>query len=289
MSADTSVLYYTNNLLSKDLLSYTLKETIRHCENDNCELILTSHYPLSDEYEIFDLVQRETLKCDNLYNHLIKEALITGKDLKNVKHKIFVVGKMPYSYASIFKQIVLSMEKCEGENIILMEHDCLYPDSYIPSVKKALINYGKNFSYCSFSTCFLNKNGFFKMDNGSHCLSGCAGKKKTLMEVFKRKIELAKNNTPFQFEPVIDILSPIILSEAKSKNEVIIDGHLCIDTFMKGEGILDIKHHLNADGFLMGSKYFHDHPYWGEDKKYINMISTVPENKWNYGIANFDY
>lgn len=288
MSSDTSILYYTNNLLSRDLLCYTLKETIKHCKNNKCELILTSHYPLSEKYETIILTEQKPLKEDSLYNYLVKDTVITEKDFEDIPHKIFVVGKLPYSYVSIFKQIILSMEKCNGDNIILMEHDCLYPEAYISAIKNALGNYQKEFSYCCFATCFLNRDGYFQATNGSYCLSGCSGKKKLLMEVFKRKIDLIENKKSFQFEPLFDTLHPKRIGDA-GENEIIITSHLCIDTFLKGGCVLDIKHNLNADGFCAGNKYFYHHPYWGNYQQYAKLICEVPEYRWNYGITKFNY
>lgn len=288
MSLDISILYYTNNLLSKDLLSYSLKETIKHCKNNKCEFILSSHFPLSEKYENVKIGDQDVTN-DPIYDYLVRQPVITEDDTNGIDHKMLTVGKLPYSYLSIYRQILISLERCKGRNVILMEHDCLYPDNYINAVKKALIEYRRDFSYCSFATCYLNREGFFKINSGSYCLSGCSGKKDLLIEIFKRKIKLAENNEAFKFEPIINIMDALMILKEKAKGEIIISDHICIDTFIKDGCILDIKHNLNADGLLVSKDYFHYHPYWGEDKKYIDMINVIPQAKWNYGIAKFDY
>ena len=74
-------------------------------------------------------------------------------------------------------------------------------------------------------------------------------------------------------------------------DEIIINNSLCMDKFLgKGHSILNIKHRLNADGYILGKETFHYHPYWGEDSKYLEMIKKISEDKgvldkWNYGIT----
>ena len=50
-----TILYYTSNLLGKNLLFRTLSEAIQHSKDNNCQLIITSHFPLTDKYEEVDM------------------------------------------------------------------------------------------------------------------------------------------------------------------------------------------------------------------------------------------
>ena len=128
------------------------------------------------------------------------------------------------------------------------------------------------------------------MDVQSYVLSGCAGKKELLKGVFQKKLELIDKDVPRTFEPILDI-EPQSKKE-KYPDEIIVKNHLLIDSMLgKNHNIVDIKHHLNADGFFEGTKYFQNHKYWGKAKKYIDMIKDVEvkQNKWNYGIAKLQY
>ena len=91
---------------------------------------------------------------------------------------------MLYSYCNIFKQILFSAEKTDAEHIILMEHDCLYPEDYVPSVMKCLSGFanrdgsiGKDFAYGHCRTTFLNYSGFFDINEETYTLSKCSFKK----------------------------------------------------------------------------------------------------------------
>ena len=292
----TSILYYTNNLLPQKLFEHVLGEVVKQAKENECELIITSHFPITEEYEEFSLGETNYAKDINqntgrfqvsdIYEYVNRNTQI---DTSNINCKSFVVGKIPYSLESILKQIHFSLEKCRGKNIILMEHDCLYPKNYIKTVNHVLTNYQKEFTYCSFNTVFLNEHGYFNIPNKSFLLSGCAGKKELLKGLFQRKIELIKSKSPFTFEPILSV-EP----EAKKERypqEIIIDKHICIDSFLgENNSILDIKHHLNADGYFRG-EYYSDHALWGNAKQYKDMIDSVSvkHDKWNYGVAKLDY
>jgi hypothetical protein len=130
-------------------------------------------------------------------------------------------------------------------------------------------------------------------ENPGLYLLGCAGKKSVLMEVYKKKLELFNANKPRSFEPILHCHSHFMKN--KYPEEIIVNNSLCTDTFLgKGHSILNIKHKLNADGYVKGSETFHDHPYWGSDTRYLNMIKKISEDKeimdkWNYGISKLSY
>ena len=163
----TSVLYYTNNLLPKKLFKHVLNNVIKHTQENNCELIVTSHFPITKQYEEISLNSKKSYGEDvrpdgeqersKIYDYIVKDVVIEP----NINYKSFVVGKIPYSLNSILKQIVLSLENASHENIVLMEHDCLYPNNYISTVNKALTDYQKDFTYTASQTIFLNTLGFF--------------------------------------------------------------------------------------------------------------------------------
>ena len=50
-----AIFYYTNNLISPSILNSTLGQAIKHAKDNNCELILTSHFPLTKKYEKIEM------------------------------------------------------------------------------------------------------------------------------------------------------------------------------------------------------------------------------------------
>lgn len=287
----TSVFYYTNNVAPPKLLESTLRATLKHCADNRCELILTSHYPLTEHYETHYLGnQAIEPSITSLYNYIVKDVIINDEELRGVDIKSYVVGKMPYSYESIMRQILFSLEKCNGQNIIFMEHDCFYPETYIKTIEKFLVGQNKNLTHCIRSV-FLNEKGYFRTSGGSFVLGTCAAKREIIKRVYERKMELIANSKNLTFEPLLDT-APV--SKRNSfREEIIVKNHVCIDAFLEG-CVLDIKHHLNADGFLTSNNCAHSHPYWGEDTKYIEMLRSVKvgeedQKLWSCGIGKLNY
>lgn len=285
----TSIFYYTNNVVPPKLFNHTFRQALKHCKDNNCELIITSHYPITQSYTAFPLSDYIP-SSHSIYKHIVLDISIPDAEIKNDNVKSYVVGQLPYSHESIIKQILFSESKCAGENIILMEHDCLYPDTYIPTVERFLNTY--NVTYCSFNIAFLNSSGFFNIENGSFILSTCAFKRDILKGIYDKKLELIKNNKPYMFEPILDIAPKH--RQAFYKDEVIVKKHICIDTFLKNKSPLDIKHNFNTDGMLISKNYYHSHPYWRKDEEYINMIKTTnideqDQKLWSCGIGKLNY
>lgn len=301
----TSIFFYTHNLLPKELLRHTLSSAVKHAKINNCELILTSHFPLTNDYidkkmfdspfyaDEIDPVTRKSSKSP-LYDYLVKETILTSKEIEGVDIKSYVVGKLPYNITSIVKQIILSLDMCSGDNIIFMEHDCLYPDNYVKTVETSLTNFGKDLTYCLYNICYLNFEGYFvPVDPNGLWLLSFAGKKDLLRNIYERKLELSKSNKKIFLEPILSCHDSYVKSI--EPRDMAVKNNICIDKFLgKDRPILNIKHKLNADGYTAGDKYFHDHLYWGNDKQYLDMMSEILGDnriltKWNYGIAKLNY
>lgn len=289
-----SILYYTNNMISPDLLKKTLYGAIQHCRDNSSELIITSHFPLTDKYETVNLNDTEFYSKDldvktgnkvdhHVYKYLAKDLCI---HINDINYKSFVVGKMPYTLETIFKQILLSIQHSSSDKIAFMEHDCLYPNRYINVVDSVLESY--NMGYCADMNCILNVNGYFKIDNPGYFLSGCCLRKDVLQKCFERKIELINSNKPYRFEPMIDSFPEYDLKQFSE--EYIINRHLCIDSFLDGP-ILDIKHSLNQNGMLSSNNYRDYDEYWGESDQYLSLFSNYIEDeekkKYSFGLDMF--
>jgi hypothetical protein len=280
---NTSILYYTNNLLPSDLLESTLKSVNDICSENDCELIITSHFPITKKYEEVSISdnsedqmylgqinpQTGVAKLAGVYNYLVKNLCLNI----NSNHKSYVVGKLPYVHKSIFKQIIFSLQKAEGDNIIFMEHDCFYPSEYVNIVNNALQEH--NFGYINKRTCFFDHEGFFKADHRV-VLSGCWGKKDILLPIFERKLELLNANKRYYFEPLSNSLSDEF--KEQYKEEIFASKPICIDGFLpEHHDMLDIKHGFNQCGQLSMLRTEHnailEHPYWGKTSKFMKMIN----------------
>ena len=291
---NASIFYYTNNLLPPLLFSSTLNDTIDHCKSNDCELIITSHFPVSKVYDdieiylspdneyrkIFD-PSSNSHKIHPIYDYLVKNISI---DTSQISCKNYVTGKLPYSLESIIRQLLFSVDQSKSDNIILMEHDCFYPHDYVKTAINCLNN-GRDLTYCSFSHCFLNRDGFFKLANPRFYLSGCCFKKSVFKKVFSKKLTLIEKNKPYRFEPILSVEEEF--KKNQYKGEIIVNNSLCIDTLLHGGNILDIKHGLNQNGQISFDTYFLYHNYWKDAQKYIDMIKDSPCDKCNYGVSVF--
>jgi len=285
----TSILYYTNNLLPPKILKNTLIAVNNLCLKNDCELIITSHFPITKNYEEIDIsespedrmysgkINTETkeARIASIYKHLVKDIQL---DLDS-DYKSYVVGKLPYVHKSIFKQIIFSLSKAKGETIIFMEHDCFYPEEYIAIIQESMKN--NDFGYIHKKYCYFDFEGFFKADT-RFVLSGCSGKTELLSSIFNRKLELLNTNQPCYFEPILD-LAPDDFKN-KYKGEIFASNPICIDSLLpENHDMLDIKHKLNQGGQLSILKTspgamqnyikLESHPYWGNSSTFMDMIN----------------
>jgi len=294
-----SILFYTNNLISPNILKESLEGAIKHAKDNDCELIVTSHFPVTKNFTDTPLINKpyylqefnpenQKQKASNIYEYIVKDLQVEA----NCDYfRNYVVGKLPYSHESIFKQILLSLEKCSRDNVILMEHDCFYPKEYINAVKKCLIDFQYNFAYCSFANCFLDEKGFFDISFRKFLLSTCVGKTKLMKKIFTDKLKLFQEKKRYKFEPILDI-EP---DKDKYADNIIVDKHLCMDKFLDGP-VLDIRHQLNssANVLVQDGDYSQHNEYWGSAKPFINMIQNIrvkrkDAQRWCYGTALQDY
>lgn len=328
---DLSIFYYTHNLLPKDLLENTVKEAIHHANRNNCQLIITSHYPIMDKYENinFDstdinfesvLINPNSVPNKNNSKYLITDLQIPSQE--NIKN---YVCNLPSRIGSIMKQIIFSCEVCQTSKCLMMEHDCFYPDNYIESANKELDHV--DMAYCLENCLMLCKDGFIMCDHNV-CLSSFSFKTKVLDRIFRKKLELHKESRGkfITIEPQIkiDYVYEKLISSDGIKRNVIrpktkLNQYLpaAPDNFNvttewqkrdlkdftyknideslgKDKCILEIEHGLNTSFMLnmmrnvaskienrnadLYEKYinpFPVHPYWGDSKKFIKMISGI--------------
>lgn len=236
-SASLALLYYTNNLVSPFLLKSSLESVSKMAEKENAEIIVTSHFPITEEYEVENLGDEYySVNRSNLYDYIVKDQIIDVP--RNAKS--FVVGKLPYSLESIMKQILFSIDNCESDNVIFMEHDCFYPSNYLGAIDQALNKLGADIVFINKKRTFLNANGFLHYKLSTALLSGFAGKKDVMKNIFENKLKIINERGRLtSIEPVVDCseISPII----HHPDDIKIDNALCIDYLLDGT-ILDIRY-----------------------------------------------
>ena len=286
---NTSILYYTNNVLSEPLLKKTLFAAAEHASVEDRELLVSSHFPLTKEYERIVLGDQDFSDTSGIYSHLIKGEW----ELPCANYRAYVVGKKPYVLRSICEQMLHLLENANGENIVLMEHDCFYPSDYVESVGKALDSTGSEMGYVFNSHTYFNYDGFWKLQGGVSFMSGFSFKKYKAIEILKRKIELDDKETLSYFEPLLSI-NPQFLHD-RYPDEIIYKNHVCIDEYlMEDHDLLDLKHGMNQGGYIManGGKIDNIHPYWGNAAPYLNLLESMnlsqqEVNRYVYGISMY--
>lgn len=285
---DFALFYYTNNLISPELLKATLGSACELSVKNNAELILTSHFPITDEYTVKDLGNEYygTFR-PNLYDYLVRDSIVDIPD----NAKAFVVGKLPYSLKSIIKQILLSIDNCDSDNVVFMEHDCFYPSDYLKAIDS--ISDDIDIAFVDSKRCFLDEIGFFKFKAPTILLSGFSGKKEVMKEVFENKLRLLDEGKKISsVEPYVDYgeMSQVI----NHSEEIKINNSTRVDSFLDGT-ILDIRHQFNSSANVLVKKEYNGHDsYWGDADKYKNMIKYVDvadEDKsfWDWGTIQLDY
>lgn len=284
---DTTILYYTHNLLSEQLLKKTTQQAIEHARINNCHLIFISHFPIIKSHFVERLIEEDFYQSDynpqtgktkilRIYDFLVKAPIIE-EEYDNVEN--YVVGKLPYNSRSIYQQLVFGLSKVQSENVILFEHDCFYPKEYVSAVRQTLDSH--EFSWCS-KRLMCGKNGYYELSN--FYISECSSKTHLLFEIYEEKLSLTDaGQKPSMLEPVL-----VDKTERGRTNEVIMvsehsDAGLLLP---ESQCILDIKHGLNTTGTL-AIEGVCDHIYWGRSKQYIDLFPLIPPDKeilWSYGL-----
>jgi len=303
----TTVLFYTNNLLPRKLLFNTMDSIISMCVENNFELIVTSHFPLFENYQVIDIgdyIQDEPYKKhpfqDQVNNYIVRDIFFKNH-YKNHYELItnYVCGPLNYSYKSIAKQILFSLMKCSGDKVIFSEHDCFYPHDYF-KVMSDRIDF-HDVCYCVKKRAFLNRDGFYSLRNLVVYLSGVGGKKDFLKKCYETKLNNLNNKDEhLLLEPIIKGNLPVpsilpIQDKTTSEKEIFVEDYEFIDDYLTDDQcILDIKHDLNATGNLVSGNGSNlaTHPYWGNSERLIDMIQMTNMNATlkktlSYGIVNY--
>jgi len=276
-----SIVFCTNNLIPEEILKWTLSEAIsRVIDDEDTELIIVSHYPVREDWIEKDLpgIKKET--HDRLSDAILKTPIdLCSPHVISAETRVknIVVGEREYSIETIIAQLKLAASFATSDNIIIFEHDVLYPENYIDYVveglKRADVVYWKNSVY------FDVNNGFFSPFTVA--FSRYAFKK----DAFLRFIEAKEIDSKY-FEPRIDGFCESTIG----KTNIDKDGFSSSCLVLHGEDVLDIHHGMNATGNMVVEEFDDLHHYWGPQEAVASKVddgfkSVVKEHPiYNYGL-----
>ncbi|MFA5311715.1 MAG: hypothetical protein WC375_00185 [Methanomassiliicoccales archaeon] len=260
-----------------------MQDTLHHGVKQQAEVIIVSQYPVlntSHSVSIEDLPlivfhnidpMKKSINKDSLRRHICKDLNVTPEgDCIN-----YVVGQKPYNPTTIVQQLDFAFQKSHGEEIILMEHDCLYPEKYIPIVHEMLKDY--EMTRVAFNRCYLTTQGFLKFM--ALYLSGMAFRRNIFGEyIAEKKRQLITKQR-------IDYLEPYMSDMKATPDEFRIEKWIAIDSYLgKDQDILDIQHGLNYSqclhvGTSIFNHAFQTHPYWGEYQSYSQLFPQLTKSE----------
>lgn len=289
----STIVYYTHNFLFPKLLKTTVENAILHAKEWNCQLMIISQFPILKEYiNVRD--EFNGSEDDNLPVNLKKFCI---KDLNIEKQSFcinYVTGKMPYNGRSILQKLIFAVEHCYTPNMILFEHDCFYPDSYIGVVNYKLENY--DLTYCMGNYDMLNRKGFYRCEPHAF-LSSFSAKKECFHKVFLHKKTIYGDGKVSLLEPVVPYdliireikwknekssnpvkkiirprtyrdMNPILMGNSRQHagNEMVIENSICIDVALgNNTTILELEHGLNTSNSLSLMRYVYDNSYLDDE------------------------
>lgn len=272
-------------------MTHTYHCTVGHALGNDCELVIVSQFPITKNYD------KEILSEDQFYaeDHLgntpaIYDNIVTlGWDITVPNSQYIVVGKLPYTLESIIRQILVGLKRMSCDNVLFMEHDCLYPVDYICAADKA---FGlRDFTYVSFMHRILSYEGYWDLKQPAFVLGASGGNRKLMIEVFENKLKLIREGKPFRFEPMLIIEPAIKLNQYP--DEIYIESSICMDTFLEeNHKVIDMKHGLNQNGYLNADadRAEMTDPHFGDAGNYIAMMGGFNNDEgasWRFGIDRF--
>jgi hypothetical protein len=163
----------------------------------------------------------------------------------------------------------------EGENIIMMEHDVLYPKEYLDETV-AVLDEGYGFA-CAKNHLLFTLMGFSESIHSYH-LSRFSGKKKSWLDFYNRVA--IENST--QVEPSLKGI------EGFGQRDLI--EYEDYKIYNSSHPVLDISHGLNTTGKPFNPNLYDLDEYWGDkseilalfDEDYVNF--TNKNAIFNYGL-----
>ena len=262
--SNTTLLYYTHNLVPKPLLLKTLSTILETSKKLNLDLVITSQFPLSKN-PVYENICMESSQ-EKIDKFVVWGEFFDEKDYPNVK--TFVIGRFPRLLTSLVKQLVYTLKKVKTENVIFTEHDILYPEGYFEAILEKL-NSGSKIIYAD-NYVFFCRDGFYSISKAV-CLSRFSGNTKFFLDFFGRR-----TNKLERFEPILPGISLVPPFSKVDSQDV------CQNYVILGfpNPVLDIKHGLNTVGCHIVNKCEDSNPYWGSRSEIIKLISDEELEKF---------
>ena len=268
-----TILLCTHNLVPKNLFTRVLEECVfGQARTWNCDIVIVSHYPVLEDYVEENLPRIERVSHPQFQSTLLKEPLISREfvsrwpPIENLTN--LVVGERKYSMDTLCDQMALGVAYSKTDNIIVMEHDVLYPSSYTYYMSKAL-DYGASFC-CWRKGVILSSEGYFKTP-GWLMFSRISWRRGFLGRYLAALAQLESYS-----------LEPEILSDSCGDTQETFgdyEGHdlkakyaMVDDPTGEDYDVLDVKHGLNSTGNIVVKEYYDDHPKWGNRRLWVDLV-----------------
>lgn len=285
-----TILVCTHNLVPKKLFIKVLEDCVfKQARIWDCDVVVVSHYPVLNNYIEEDLTRIEKMNHEQFKNVILKNSIVHCDSFCDVSCVTnIVVGERAYSVETLCDQMALGLKYSKADNVVVMEHDVLYPDSYVDYMSKALDN-GTSFC-CWKNGVVLSSNGFFETP-GWVMFSRFAWKKSFLIKYLASMEEFKST-----------VLEPIIMSASlgntgetywdyeayglKAKYTTV------EDSTGIGNDVLDVRHGLNSSGNIVVEKYYDEHPKWGNKNLWSDLVNIeftdVASEKLSYAYGLMD-
>jgi hypothetical protein len=275
---NTTLAFYTNNIVPKKLLERAIedaKDVLRRIPS--AELVIASHFPvLADHIDISDQFEQY---ADARFDKAIANTSFAIEDDLKGRVRNYVVGQLEQSLDSIIDQIMTIITYAKGENILLTEHDVLYPAGYQEAVIDALDSYDL---VVPMNYIYLGQQGFFSCGDKCFMLSRYNAKKHLFKDYFNKIKSLGG----------VECLEPYLkghFEDERDPNVALLTYDNC--TVIETDPTMDIKHGTNTSGNVIVDDHFSDDDYWGNKNQYLSLIDEDYENfvgenpSFGYGLC----
>jgi hypothetical protein len=214
----------------------------------------------------------------------LEEYLNQDSELKDRKVTNYVVGEKQYYLKTLVKQMKIGADVALGNNILIAEHDVLYPLDYFNTMINNLNNGLDVVIWENF--CYLCYMGYVSTPLKGLFLSRHAFSKSCFLEYVTNRDQ----NTFELLEPSLCNIN-VVLSSLLNGDRVIENFKILNDPTLPD--VLDFKHGFNSDGQISADKYLDFHPYWKYKEIYLNMVDQSYKNyiggankKYSYGLCS---
>lgn len=245
----------TNNLVPPLLFRKVLTNAFTQADMVGDTFVsVVSHYPVFDNF-VYNRQSNLVEKQHKQFSDVLLKTPIFDPSMFSSQHANIVVGECEYNCNTIYSQLLLGTNFDRG-NVIIMEHDVLYPINYLKIVSSVL-NSGLDACYWN-SGKFFSENGFYDVF-GVMTLSRFAMRWNSFRRVYENKLEKG-----------IAFVEPGLKGIVNDENreDIITDNF----AMLNGLDTIDVRHGLNVSGNYLVDSYSDYHEYWGSAEEIKPLI-----------------